>query len=1128
MRPGLPLSPLSAPDLTASFMRFACIGDTLLVVVRIGNGGAIAVGPGLPVSFYHGDPASGGPLLGTVPTAGAMSPGRFEDVTLQLTGVCGTLLGPVTVVADDPGDSRSTQRECNEANNAHTREFTLCGDDDPSVACDDGNPCTDDECVPASGCFHTNNATTCNDGNACTTNDTCAGGTCVGGPLLPCDDQNVCTTDACVPSIGCQHAANDGPCDDGSVCTTQDTCSGGACVGTVPLNCDDGIACTDDSCDAADGCLHFPLQDCCPAPPAVTCTQTNPCDSLPSADRCPDGTPVTESSVLVEPESGTVCAGDSLLVSLTRHGEVTRTVVSTDDVCDGACFDACFATCVQVPLQRCYNHCVRRCSNGACLQWETRCAVGDLVTDCDVSCFEQCEQTFDPVTRTSTFVQACGQAITETLDLRQSGEECAGPLVESYALSGVGTAGIALHAPLTPGNYVLCLGADILESFAIEACGPRCRVRLDTNEWPLTPGGDRTFAVGIESSAGGGEYSVSLLRFEDDAHTIPLSVPGFLSAPPTVEVPDGGTASFWLSATNPRPIGVQTHWSNVIVRAVGPATCEAPLDVTVLAPCAGQPAGAPCGDATEQPCDGRDVCDGVGNCVPNHAPAGTPCGDDGNLCTDDACDGAGACGHAPHTASCDDGNACTTDRCEPTSGCVYAPVTCLDGNSCTDDTCDPASGCLYTPDDTNGCTDDNPCTTDACFGGTCAGTAIDCDDRNSCTDDRCDSASGCVHVADDTNACSDGNSCTTDECVSGRCRSVFLDCHDSNDCTNDSCEPASGCVHVPVVCQDGNACTTDACNSTGGCTYTTIRCNDGDLCTNDACNAVTGCVFSPVTCNDGNACTTDACDPVTGCTHTTIECHDANECTNDSCNPTRGCTFVPVVCNDDNACTTDSCDSKSGCRYDGIRCVDSNPCTDDSCDVATGCMYTPDNTNVCTDGNACTADACVAGQCASTPIACDDSSPCTDDTCNPATGCLFTPDDTNSCTDGDACTTDACAAGQCTGTMTVCDDNNACTDDTCAPATGCRFTPDDSNACSDGNRCTTDSCQAGRCVGAPVVCDDGNPCTDETCEPASGCELCPRRSQYLFGRRCVHDRRLRERQVLQPPARVQRQQPLHG
>jgi cysteine-rich repeat protein len=72
----------------------------------------------------------------------------------------------------------------------------------------DGNVCTDDVCDGAGSCTHPNNSAPCDDDNACTTGDSCAGGTCAGGPPLSCDACQVCD-----PQSGCT----------GPVCTATPT-----------------------------------------------------------------------------------------------------------------------------------------------------------------------------------------------------------------------------------------------------------------------------------------------------------------------------------------------------------------------------------------------------------------------------------------------------------------------------------------------------------------------------------------------------------------------------------------------------------------------------------------------------------------------------------------------------------------------------------------------------------------------------------------------------------------------------------------------------------------------------------------------------------------------------------------
>ncbi|MBK8913180.1 MAG: hypothetical protein IPM64_01030 [Phycisphaerales bacterium] len=99
----------------------------------------------------------------------------------------------------------------------------------PPVVCDDGNPCTTDTCNPATGlCVFTPvpDGTPCNDGNACTGPDRCIGGNCTGAPIV-CDDGNPCTDDSCNPATGCVF-----------VYACQACClPGGGCADVRPADC---------------------------------------------------------------------------------------------------------------------------------------------------------------------------------------------------------------------------------------------------------------------------------------------------------------------------------------------------------------------------------------------------------------------------------------------------------------------------------------------------------------------------------------------------------------------------------------------------------------------------------------------------------------------------------------------------------------------------------------------------------------------------------------------------------------------------------------------------------------------------------------------------------------------------
>ncbi len=94
----------------------------------------------------------------------------------------------------------------------------------------------------------------CDDGNACTTGDFCTAGAC-NGTAVPCaDDGNPCTDDVCTPATGVCGVPRSGTCDDGDVCTTGDVCTAGTCGGTVDGTV--GLRCLLDATGAADVCAE--------------------------------------------------------------------------------------------------------------------------------------------------------------------------------------------------------------------------------------------------------------------------------------------------------------------------------------------------------------------------------------------------------------------------------------------------------------------------------------------------------------------------------------------------------------------------------------------------------------------------------------------------------------------------------------------------------------------------------------------------------------------------------------------------------------------------------------------------------------------------------------------------------
>jgi hypothetical protein len=105
------------PDLIASYARQTNDGTSFVLTARVGNAGSALVAPGLPASFYSGDPTAGGSLLGTVGTSQTLQPGQFQDVSLTVP--LGAEALPLWVSADDQGGLIGTQTESDETNNLY-------------------------------------------------------------------------------------------------------------------------------------------------------------------------------------------------------------------------------------------------------------------------------------------------------------------------------------------------------------------------------------------------------------------------------------------------------------------------------------------------------------------------------------------------------------------------------------------------------------------------------------------------------------------------------------------------------------------------------------------------------------------------------------------------------------------------------------------------------------------------------------------------------------------------------------------------------------------------------------------------------------------------------------------------
>jgi hypothetical protein len=142
------------------------------------------------------------------------------------------------------------------------------------VVCLDSDICTSNSCDAKLGCIFPAVPGCCHDDTECADTDPCTLTACVGhkctSKVLACDDGNVCTADSCLPGQGCQHALIAGCCLDAVACNDADSCTADSCVanschheplqtpGCCQPDCS-GKGCGPDGCGGSCGSCQAPF-----------------------------------------------------------------------------------------------------------------------------------------------------------------------------------------------------------------------------------------------------------------------------------------------------------------------------------------------------------------------------------------------------------------------------------------------------------------------------------------------------------------------------------------------------------------------------------------------------------------------------------------------------------------------------------------------------------------------------------------------------------------------------------------------------------------------------------------------------------------------------------------------------
>jgi RHS repeat-associated protein len=459
-------------------------------------------------------------------------------------------------------------------------------------------------------------------------------------------------------------------------------------AGACPANIDDGNPCTSDSCNPTTGIVsHTPVS------PGTSCADSNACNGAETCNataECVSGTAVTCVALNACHDAGTC--------------NPTTGVCSNPAKADGtSCADSTLC-------------------NGAELCQAGTCTAGTPPTLDDGN----------PCT-----ADACSAQIGVSHTPVSTGTTCA----DANACNGAETCNAT--GECVSGTPVTCVALD--QCHDAGTCNPTTGACSNPAKADGTSCADATVCNGAELCQSGTCVAGTAPALDDGN---PCTTDSCDPTAGAVHTPVAtGTSCADTNACN----GAETCSATGECVSGTPVACvalDACHDAGTCNPTTGvcsNPAkadGASCADATV--CNGTELCQ-AGTCVAGTAPTI----DDGNPCTDDACDPVAGVSHAPREegSTCNDFDVCNgAEVCDAVGICQPGtPVPTDAGGACSIGTCDPLTGVVtYEP-----APQGTECFLDVCTLAECNATgectsagSIAEDDGDPCTLEWCDPVLG--------------------------------------------------------------------------------------------------------------------------------------------------------------------------------------------------------------------------------------------------------------------------------------------------------------------------------------------------------------------------------------------------